>query len=114
VRGRSNEGATLEPADLDRLNEMARRLYVRGLQGLMADFNRAVPAEQPKLRLPDLKFRRRIGDYARQLYAVDGSLLSPEAYERHLQQALPKPDGLNLMDALMKQSDWIESRPVKA
>jgi benzoyl-CoA 2,3-dioxygenase component B len=114
LKGRYNEGSTPEPADLEHLNEMARRLYVRELEGLIADLNRSVPAEQPKLRLPDLKFRRRIGDYARQLYAVDGTLLPPEAYERHIEEALPTPDDLKLMDALMKESDWIESRPLNA
>jgi benzoyl-CoA 2,3-dioxygenase component B len=110
LKGRYNEGATLEPADLEHLNEMARSLYVFELEGLIADLNRALPEDQPKLRLPDLKFRRRIGDYARQPYAVDGTLLTPEAYERHLQEALPTPDDLKLMDALMKESDWIASR----
>ena len=92
---------------------MARNLYVRELEELIADLNRAIPEDQPSLRLPDFKFRRRIGDYARQPYAVDGTLLSPEAYERHLHEVLPTLDDLKLMDALMQESDWIESRPVK-
>jgi benzoyl-CoA 2,3-epoxidase subunit B len=114
LKGRYNEGATLEPAGLDRLNETARSLYVRELEELIADLNRSVPADQPKLRLPDLKFRRRIGDHARQPYAVDGTLLSPEAYEKHLQEVLLTPDDLKRIDELFKEPDWIESRPVKS
>jgi benzoyl-CoA 2,3-dioxygenase component B len=113
LKGRYNEGETPEPADLDHLNEMARNLYVRELEELIADLNRAIPEDQPKLYLPDLKFRRRIGDYVRQPYAVDGTLLSPEAYERHLHEVLPMPDDFKLMDAFMQESDWIESRPAK-
>jgi hypothetical protein len=113
LKGRYNEGATPEPADLDHLNELARSLYVRELEALIDDLNRAIPEDQPKLRLPDLKFRRHIGDAAQQPYAVDGTLLSPEAYERHLQAVLPMPDDLQLMDQSMKEPDWIEARPIK-
>ncbi len=114
LKGRYNEGATEEPVDLDHLNEAARALYVRELEELIADLNRHIPDDQPTLRLPDLKFRRRIGDHARQSYAVDGTLMSPEAYERHLQEVLPTPQDLALIDDLMKEPDWIEPRPVKA
>jgi hypothetical protein len=86
---------------------------VRELEELVADLNRHIPDEQPKLRLPDLKFRRRIGDDARQPYAVDGTLLSPQAYEKHLQEVLPGPQDLTLLDELLKEPDWIEPRPVK-
>jgi benzoyl-CoA 2,3-dioxygenase component B len=113
LKGRYNEGATPEPADLDHLNEAARSLYVRELEELVADLNRHIPDHQPKLRLPDPKFRRRIGDYAHQPYAVDGALLSPEAYEKHLQEVLPGPQDFALIDALCKEPDWIESRRVK-
>ncbi len=113
LKGRYNEGATPEPADLDYLNEAARNLYVRELEELVADLNRHIPDEQPKLRLPDPKFRRRIGEEARQPYAVDGTLLSPEAYEKHLQEVLPTPEDLNRLDALLTAQDWIEPRPVK-
>jgi hypothetical protein len=113
LKGRYNEGAALETADLDHLNEVARSLYVRELEALVGDLNRSIPADQPTLRLPDLKFRRRIGDYAGQPYAVDGTLLTPEAYARHLQEVLPTPDDLKQLDAFFKEPDWIESRPIK-
>jgi benzoyl-CoA 2,3-epoxidase subunit B len=111
LKGRYNEGAA--PADLAHLNEMARSLYVRELEDLVADLNRSIPEDQRKLHLPDLKFRRRIGDHAHQPYAVDGTLLSSEAYEKHLQEILPTRDDLQLIDALFKESDWIEPRPAK-
>jgi hypothetical protein len=91
---------------------MARALYIRELEGLIADLNRHIPADQPKLCLPDLKFRRHIGDHARQPYAVDGMLLSSEAYERHLQEVLPTSENIQLIDGLMQESDWIEPRPL--
>ncbi len=114
LKGRYNEGTTAEPADLDRLNEMARRLYVRELEELVTELNRSIPTDQPLLRLPDLKFRRRIGDHARQPYAVDGTLLALEEYEQHLKEALPTPEDLQRIDALMQEPGWIASRPVKS
>lgn len=114
LKGRSNERETAEPAELDHLNEVARNLYVRELTTLIADLNRSIPEDQPKLRLPDLKFRRRIGDDAGQPYAVDGTLLSSEAYESYLQEVLPTPEDLKVIDGLMNEPDWIASRPVKS
>jgi benzoyl-CoA 2,3-epoxidase subunit B len=114
LKGRYNEGATPEPADLDRLNEMARSLYVRELEELIADLNRSIAADHPQLRLPDLKFRRRIGDHAGQPYAVDGTPLSSATYEQYLTEVLPTPEDLQRLEALMKEPDWIESRPVKS
>jgi benzoyl-CoA 2,3-epoxidase subunit B len=114
LKGRYNEGATPEPADLAHLNEAARRLYIDELEALVADLNRHLPADQLTLRLPDVKFRRRIGDDARQPYAADGTLLTPEAYATHLEQVLPSVDDLAQIDALMQEPDWIEPRPGKA
>jgi benzoyl-CoA 2,3-dioxygenase component B len=114
LKGRYNEGATPAPVDLEHLNEAARNLYVREIEELVADLNRHLPDDQPKLRLPDVKFRRRIGDYAGQPYAVDGILLTPTAYEQHLRDVLPAPEDLTLMEALMQEADWIESRPSKS
>jgi benzoyl-CoA 2,3-epoxidase subunit B len=112
LKGRYNEGMTPKPADLDHLNEVARDLYVQELEALVGDLNRSIPADQPMLHLPDLKFPRRIGHYAGQPYAVDGTLLTPEAYARHLQDVLPTPGDLKQLDAFFKEPDWIESRSV--
>jgi benzoyl-CoA 2,3-dioxygenase component B len=114
LKGRCNEGATAEPADLEHLNEAARDIYIREIEALVAELNRHVPDDQPKLRPPDVKFRRRIGAHAGQPYAVDGTLLTPADYDQHLRDVLLSPEDLRLMDALMQESDWIESRPVKS
>ncbi|MBI3328600.1 MAG: phenylacetate-CoA oxygenase subunit PaaI [Nitrospinae bacterium] len=113
LKGRYHEGAAQEPPDLDHLNEAARALYVQELGELLADLNHHIPAGQPPLHLPDPKFRRRIGGHAQQPYAVDGILLSPDAYEKHLQEVLPTVEDVKVMDALCKEPDWIEARAVK-
>jgi hypothetical protein len=41
-------------------------------------------------------------------------LLTPADYDQHLRDVLLSPEDLGLMDALMQESDWIESRPVKS
>jgi benzoyl-CoA 2,3-epoxidase subunit B len=114
LKGRYNEGAASEPADLEHLNEAARRLYIAELETLIADLNRHLPGDQPPLRLPDIKFRRRIGDDAHQPYAVDGTLLTREVYATHLEQVLPSADDLARVDALMQEPAWIEPRPGNA
>jgi hypothetical protein len=85
---------------------------VQELEDLVADLNRQIPEAQPRLRLPDLKFRRRIGRYAHQPYGVDGTLLAPDAYATHLAQVLPGVDDLASMDALFQDPNWIEPRAV--
>lgn len=113
LKGRYHEGSTQEPPDLEHLNEAARALYVRELEDLIADLNRHIPEDQPKLHLPDLKFRRRIGQYAHAPYAVDGTLLTQDAYARYLAQVLPTPDDLAVMDELFKDPNWSEPRALR-
>src|SRR5438067_1996792 len=54
----------------------------------MEALNKLVPADQPKLTLPDVKFHRSIGEYAEKAYSIRGDLLTPEAYAAHLEEVL--------------------------
>jgi hypothetical protein len=49
--------------DPQSVNQAARELYYKEVQGLVEHLNKDVGAEQPKLYVPDLKFRRGIGEY---------------------------------------------------
>jgi benzoyl-CoA 2,3-dioxygenase component B len=107
LKGRYDEGKTDVPADRDRLNELARQHYLNEVQGLIDGLNKQIPEGQPKLSLPDLKFHRSIGEYADQPYSVRGDLLSPEAYAKHLEEALPNSADKALLAEIIKEPDWV-------
>jgi benzoyl-CoA 2,3-dioxygenase component B len=107
LKGRYNEGKTAEPADREKLNDLARKLYMQEMSELIANINQHVPEGQPKLVLPDSRFHRHIGEYADQRYSVQGELLSPDAYEKHLQEALPNAEDVRQLESIFKEKDWI-------
>lgn len=71
------------------VNQGARDLYYTKVQGLIALLNKDVSEEQPKLYVPDLKFRRGIGAYRDKRHSVTGEALDEDAYTRHLEEKLP-------------------------
>ena len=107
IKGRFDEDAITEPADLEHLNEHARQLFYHEVASLVDNLNLLIPGDQPKLYVPDMRFNRRIGDYAHQPYSVTGEQLSEEAYARHLEEALPTPADEALLKDLMRDNDWI-------
>ena len=107
LKGRYDEGKTDVPADRDRLNELARQHYLNEVQGLIDGLNKQIPEGQPILSLPDLKFHRSIGEYADQTYSARGELLTPEAYAKHLEDALPNAADKVLMTQITKEPDWV-------
>jgi benzoyl-CoA 2,3-dioxygenase component B len=77
-KGRFDETtASTPPKDLDRLNEEARALYYTEGCQIIDALNQLIPAGKPKLRTPDPKFNRQIGDYADRRFAIDGTYLTP-------------------------------------
>ena len=110
LKGRFDEHAAAAEADKDRLNEHSRNLYQQECQQLLAQLNKLIPPGQPKLCVPDLKFNRRIGDYAGQLYSVTGELLSAADYETHRQEVLPSQADLAVLNALFKEGAWVETK----
>lgn len=125
LKGRFNEDSASTPADLDRLNELAREQYIAEVRELITSLNMLIPAGQPKLELPDMKFNRALGDYAGKTYSTTGELLPAERYAAHLSAALPNSDDKARIQALAAEPGWIlpvgaresspaEDRPVRA
>ena len=56
---------------------------------IIDSLNSLIPEGKLKLRAPDPKFNRQIGDYAGKPYGVDGNLLSEKEYQEHLKKVLP-------------------------
>jgi benzoyl-CoA 2,3-dioxygenase component B len=107
LKGRYDEGATEEPADRDRLNELSRQHYLNEVTELIAALNKLIPEDKPKLTLPDVRFHRSIGEFAGKTYSTSGELLSPEAYEKHLDETLPNARDKARLADIYKENDWV-------
>ncbi len=107
LKGRYDETDTSHEPELDALNEYNRMLYFKEAQRLVDQLNKLIPPDQPKLRIPDIRFNRRIGDYAGETYSVTGEKLTVEEYEQHLNNVLPTEEDERLLDELTKEPGWI-------
>ena len=107
LKGRYDEGKTDVPADRDRLNELSRQHYEKEVVGLIGALNKIIPADQPQLRLPDLKFNRSIGEFAGKAYDVNGELLTDEAYAKHLEDVLPNAADKVRLTQIFKEPNWV-------
>jgi benzoyl-CoA 2,3-epoxidase subunit B len=112
-KGRFDEATAKEPPkDLERLNEEARNLYYKEDCEIIESLNRLIPEGKPKLRAPDMKFNRQIGDYAGKRYTVDGldaNALTEDEYQAHLAQVLPGLEDQKILEPILKTSNWMSS-----
>ncbi|HWP58630.1 MAG TPA: Phenylacetic acid catabolic protein [Candidatus Acidoferrales bacterium] len=110
LKGRFDEDQQTEaPKDLERLNEEARSLYIKEVAEIISGLNRLIPEGEPKLFAPDVKFNRKIGDYADKTYSVDGKLLSADQYRKHLAEVLPGPQDTKILETIFKEGNWLLS-----
>lgn len=110
LKGRFDERENPHDADQGRLNELARELYRQECQRLVDRLNTHIPEQERRLKLPDLKFNRHIGQYAHQHYDVDGNEISAGRYPAYLESVLPSKADHTLLHDVMKEPDWIELR----
>ena len=114
LKGRFGEReahAAGEQVEKAALNERARRMYIEEVRGLIEALNAEKPADWPALTMPDPRFHRAIGDFARKRYSVGGELLSEQQYTEHLTAVLPSESDKQYLRDLMKRSDWIAPPP---
>lgn len=107
LKGRYDEHEAAEEADKDRLNELSRFHYLNECRRLVDELNKFVPEDQPKLTIPDIRFHRTIGEFAGKTYSVDGRLLSPAEYQKHLAEVLPGPEDEAKLSGIFKEKDWV-------
>ena len=69
--------------------------------------NQLIPKGKPKLRAPDPKFNREIGNYVGKTYSVDGDPLSETEYREHLKKVLPGPEDFKLLEPIFKEKNWM-------
>ena len=107
-KGRFNEATAKEPPkDLELLNEEARLLYYKEDCEIIDSFNRLIPEGQPKLRVPDLKFNRQIGEHAGKRYSVEGEPLTEAEYQAHLTKVLPGPEDQRILTPIFNSGNWM-------
>jgi len=110
LKGRFDEHAAAAAADKEHLNEHSRNLYREECGQLLAQLNKLIPDGESKLYVPDLKFNRRIGDFAGQPYSVTGEQLTPADYQKHRAAVLPSDADLAILNSLFKEGGWVEEK----
>src|SRR3972149_786359 len=103
LKGRFDEHEAKDDADKGRLNELSRVQYFNECQRLVDELNKLIPKDQPKLGIPDLKFRRAIGDYAGKPYSVEGKLLAEEEHAKYLAEVLPGPEDERILGEIFRE-----------
>ena len=107
LKGRYNERDAGSPADKERLNEASRGLYREEVQKLTDSLNKLIPADQPRLLVPDLKFNRKIGQYKDQYYTVEGKELTADEFAKYLPTVAPTVEDHEMLRTIVKEKDWI-------
>lgn len=107
LKGRFNEEEAGPLSDPESVNQAARELYYKEVQGLVALLNKDIEAGGVLLYTPDIKFGRKIGEYKDKRFSVTGELLDEEAYTRHLSQTLPGDQDRSTLRRIAGEPNWI-------
>ena len=107
VKGRYDEHLFDAPPDMNQLNDVSRNQYYKEVSAIVDSLNRNIKPDQPKLKMPDIKFHRSIGMYAGKNYSVTGELLSHDDYEKHLKEVMPSEADVQFVINLEKEKGWI-------
>jgi benzoyl-CoA 2,3-dioxygenase component B len=110
LKGRYDERENAVEPDKSHLNELSRGLYRQEIVKLVDRLNMFIPQRELQLKVPDLKFNRRIGQYAHQHYNVDGEPIASDKYKDYLASVLPRPEDIQLVHDIEKEPDWIEPK----
>jgi hypothetical protein len=110
LKGRYDERENTQEPDKAKLNEYGRGLYRQEIVKLVERLNMFIPEREQQLKVPDLKFNRRIGLYAHQHFTVDGAPIDAEKYPAYLTSVLPRPEDIAVVHGIEKEPDWIEPK----
>lgn len=113
LKGRFNERETEEAADVAHLNEASRELYRQEVTRLVQRLNLAIPEKERQLTVPDIRFNRKIGLYARQCFTVEGKEVDPDKYADYLATVTPTAEDRELIHTVCKDEGWIEPRKLE-
>ncbi|MGH7674596.1 MAG: hypothetical protein ACREMV_04925, partial [Gemmatimonadales bacterium] len=108
---RYDERDNTADADKAKLNEASRELYRQEIMKLVERLNMFIPERERQLRVPDLKFNRRIGQYGHRQFTVDGQPIDDrKRYEAYLAGVLPRPEDYDVVRTIEKEPGWIEPK----
>jgi hypothetical protein len=107
LKGRFDERESAQAADTGHLNEASRGLYRDEIVRLVDRLNQAIPDRDRWLVVPDLKFNRKIGQYARQCFTVTGEPVAEERYAAYLASVMPTAEDAAGLADIVKQPDWL-------
>src|SRR5437773_12140716 len=111
LKGRYDERENAQEPDKAKLNEYARELYRQEIVKLVERLNMFIPERERWLKVPELKFNRKIGVYAHQMYTVDGEPIdSKERYAAYLKTVLPQARDYEVVKDIEREPDWIEAK----
>jgi benzoyl-CoA 2,3-dioxygenase component B len=111
LKGRYDEAQTQQGADLGHMNEHSRGLFYLECKKLIDQINKYVPADQPKLYVPDERFNRHIGEFADEPYSASGDLLPAAKYEEYMRGAVPQEEDLDLILQIQQnEPKWVASK----
>jgi hypothetical protein len=113
LKGRFDERDNPTPADKATLNDYNRLLYRDECVRLVDRLNQYIPDRDRWLKVPDIKFNRRIGMFAHQCYTVDGEPVNEERYPAYLQSGLPQKEDYQRLHDIVAAGEWIEERAVQ-
>ncbi len=114
LKGRFDEHDASKIADMEHLNEAARMHYRDEISRLTDALNRLLPTGSEPLRVPDVRFNRKIGEHAGKAYTVDGQPLSTSECAESLERVLPTDNDYKLLDDLTRQDGWVEPKSATA
>ena len=69
-----------------------------------------IPDQDRQIKMPSLKFNRRIGMYARQFWTVEGEPIDESKYAAYLSTVLPRAEDIQFVKDLEKEPNWIEPK----
>lgn len=108
IKGRFDEGETDDPVDKRDLNDRARRQYHQEIVDAQTLLNKNIVDGQPPLKVPDIKFNRKIGQHVDKWYDIHGNPIeSKRDYEAYLAEALPTQEDKDEMAAILEKPGWI-------
>ena len=110
LKGRFDERENAAGADRAHLNEASRGLYRDEICRLVDRLNQLIPDRDRWLRVPELQFNRRIGQWAHQCWTVEGQPMEQERYAAYVASVLPSLKDRALLADIFKENDWIAAK----
>jgi benzoyl-CoA 2,3-epoxidase subunit B len=109
IKGRVDEDKTGDSVDKEHLNERARSQFYDEALATVARVNE-VNSSETKFYLPDMRFNRKIGQFAGERYAVDGRRLTEPEWQAYAPSVLPTEADEKLLTETFKNANWIAAK----